>query len=235
MVLQKILRDPILFAQPFLCSFRKWVLFYTLSAITLYSVFGRRTELCLSSYFSGFSLELKGDLGKFDCNWHSKCPIRSQSCQNKTLLSWERRSAKCQFTKNTGNYVVSLLLPLHVLYDSLEKTEFQESLQSVMERINDRKGRKERLQLLQRVTRCRSQNEKQKYKPRPVSQPRTGSSSQATAVAIRLELSWLIQLRSLCTLQCCLASWKEGRHGGSFGLRSFTYSHASVAQPSGWE
>lgn len=71
--------------------------------------------------------------------------------------------------------------------------------------------------------------------PRPATQPRTGSSSQATAVAVRLELSWLIQLRSLCTLRCYLASWKEASNGGSFGLRSFTYSHTSVAQPSGWE
>lgn len=62
----------------------------------------------------------------------------------------------CQFTKNTGNYVDSLLLSLHVLYDTLEKSELQESLQSVMERIKYRKGGKERMQLLQRVTSFRS-------------------------------------------------------------------------------
>lgn len=45
------------------------------------------------------------------------------------------------------NYVASLLLFFHVLYDSLEKTELQESLQSVMERAYVTKGRKERMQL----------------------------------------------------------------------------------------
>lgn len=68
---------------------------------------------------------------------------------------WERRNAKCHFMKNTVNYIASLLLFFHVLYDPLEKTELQEGLQPVMERANVTKGRKDRMQLLREVTRFR--------------------------------------------------------------------------------
>lgn len=60
-------------------------------------------------------------------------------------------------------YFITVMFPM---CDSFEKTELQESLQSVMERVNVTKGRKERMHLLQQVTRFRRYNEKQPYKPR---------------------------------------------------------------------
>lgn len=153
MVLQKILRDLILFAQPFLCSFRKWVLFFTFSAITLYSLERKQSFASVPTSLA-FHWSLRGILGMFDFIWHSTCSIRLQSSQNETIYC-ERRNAKYHFMKNTVNYVASLLLFFHVLYDSLEKTELQKSLQSVTERANVTKSRRGRMQLLQQVTRFR--------------------------------------------------------------------------------
>lgn len=126
MVLQKILRDLILIAQPFSCSFSKWVLFYTRSAITL-SVEGEQSFASVPASLA-FLWRLWGIWGKFDCNWHSQCPVRRQSSQSKTLYAGTERvqsgSSKppeimliryCSVLP-AGSYRIA------VLYDFLEKT-----------------------------------------------------------------------------------------------------------------
>lgn len=170
MVLQKILRDLILIAQPFSCSFRKWVLFYTRSAITL-SVEGEQSFASVPASLA-FLWRLWGIWGKFDCNWHSQCPVRPQSSQSKTLYAGTKR---CKVAVQNHLKLCWFVTVLYCLLDPiglqscmtfLRRCGLQGSLQSVKERVNDWKGRKGRMQLWQRVTRFRSQNEKQKCKPR---------------------------------------------------------------------